>query len=150
MKNHTRITKVIKPKVSAEEKRAEKQAEKQNHPLLNSPEWRGMNLPSVFVWGAAQMDPWVLGSDGAVQSAFKKIADAIWHEGSDHVDDLVIHTVSYSLLFFIYSDWLFQLMQRLSDTWRAPVGSAALMILHAYFESQRRGSPTIQSTATRK
>jgi hypothetical protein len=27
-------------------------------------------------------------------------------------------------------------MQRLSDTWRAPIGSAALMILHAYFESQ--------------
>lgn len=27
-------------------------------------------------------------------------------------------------------------MQRLSDTWRAPIGSAAMMILHAYFESQ--------------
>jgi hypothetical protein len=28
-------------------------------------------------------------------------------------------------------------VQRLSDTWRAPIGSAALMILHAYFESQQ-------------
>jgi hypothetical protein len=106
MKSRLRVTKV-KSKQNAKEKKEETQVEKVNHILLNSSEFRNIGVPSAIVWGAAQMDPWVLGGDVAVKSAFKKIAEAIWHEGSSHVDDLAIHTVIYFLIFFIYSDRLF-------------------------------------------
>ncbi|KAM6494812.1 hypothetical protein JOM56_009435 [Amanita muscaria] len=67
-----------------------------------------------------KVDPWNLGGDTAIRRAFQKIADVVWIEGSENVDDLVMTQVT----------------QRFSDTWRAPIGSAALMIVHAYFESQ--------------
>jgi hypothetical protein len=81
-------------KQSAKEKKAEKKAEKVNHVLLSSSDFRNIGVPSTIVWGSAQTDPWVLGGDVVVKSAFKKIAEAIWHEGSEHIDDLVIQTVS--------------------------------------------------------
>jgi hypothetical protein len=106
MKDRIRIRRP-KQSANAREKRAETHVEKVNHPLLSSSEMRSIGLPNAIVWGAAQMDPWALGNDGAVKTAFKKIADVIWHQGADQVDDLVIQTVCYSLIFFIYSDWPF-------------------------------------------
>lgn len=100
MKNLIRVKKKKPSKQLDKEKaqkRAEKQAEKDNHPLLSSSEFRSLAIPSFVVWGAAQLDPWVLGSDEAVKSAFERLADAIWHQGSQNVDDLVMETVSCSL-----------------------------------------------------
>ena len=105
MKNLVRVrkgTEAAQPKRSSKErevektqKKAEKQAEKDSHPLLSTSEFRTMAVPSFIVWGAAQMDPWVLGNDEAVKSAFKKIADEIWLQGSEKVNDLVMEMVSY-------------------------------------------------------
>jgi hypothetical protein len=99
-----RVTKETKAKSIV---KLERRAERDNHPLLSSEEFRRMATPRIIVWAAAQMDPWAFG-DGDIKLAFKKIADAIWDHGSDHVDDLVVQTVIYSLIFLVYSDRLFQ------------------------------------------
>ncbi|KAM6491758.1 hypothetical protein JOM56_012798 [Amanita muscaria] len=115
-KNLVRVGKEKKPKLTKEEKKLEKK----NHPLLGTKEFRNTAVPTTFIWAAAQVDPWNLGGDTAIRRAFQKIADVVWIEGSENVDDLVMTQVT----------------QRFSDTWRAPISSAALMIVHTYFESQ--------------
>jgi hypothetical protein len=96
MKDRINIRKPRQRSANAKEKRADTQVEKGNHPLLSSSEMRSIGLPNAIVWGAAQMDPWALGNDGAVKTAFKKIADVIWHQGANQVDDLAIQTVCIS------------------------------------------------------
>jgi hypothetical protein len=90
-KNLVRVKKQqdLKPKLTAEEKRIEKQ----NHPLLGTKEFRQVGVPTAIAWGAAEMDPWTLGGDTVIRRAFKKIADVIWLDGSEDVDDRVLRMV---------------------------------------------------------
>lgn len=102
--------------------------------------WRKKFIPT-YIWFVARGDnPWAV-EDSIALSALKKIWTKIYgNEKFAITTDGPVFAVVSSTYFFpmIRSDYIHsQAQQRVSDTWRSVIGSTAIAIVNAFFESNK-------------
>jgi hypothetical protein len=99
--------------------------------------WRRSFVSTYMQFAASQPDPWDIPAGIACQK-LQIIWDAIFPE----IDYAVTATSAVYLL--VSGSWnistlltfFWQILQRLADSWRCAIGSTALSVLIAFFESQ--------------